>query len=305
MAGPAHLRARRSSRRSSGTSVRASSATRSTRATTRTTRTGCSSEIDWPVDGYRLFEIGHFIGDRDWFDGLWESNCLFVPRALLEQVGGFDESFSMPGGGYANLDLFERLGATPGRHRRQHPRRGLVPPGARRHDHEPARHRRAPARLIALPRALRASSAAGRSAGPASRCTTSAALAGRRCARGPAGATAQGVPARRRPIDADGRPERPDADPRRAAGASSSTPSGTAWRGATRPGSASAVEQAPTDLIAYQELLARVRPGLDRRDRHRRRRPGAVPRLDLRPARPRPGDLDPGRRMPSARRTRG
>ena len=55
-------------------------------------------------DGYRLFEIGHFIGDRDWLDGVWESNCMFVPRKLLEQVGGFDESFSMPGGGYANLD---------------------------------------------------------------------------------------------------------------------------------------------------------------------------------------------------------
>ena len=50
-------------------------------------------EIDWPADGYRLFEIGHFIGERDWFDGVWESNCLFVPRSLLEQVGAFDESF--------------------------------------------------------------------------------------------------------------------------------------------------------------------------------------------------------------------
>jgi len=70
--------------------------------------------IQWPVDGYRLFEIGHFIGDRDWFDGIVESNCLFVPRKLLEQFGGFDESFSMPGGGYANLDLFERLALSPG-----------------------------------------------------------------------------------------------------------------------------------------------------------------------------------------------
>jgi cephalosporin hydroxylase/GT2 family glycosyltransferase len=70
--------------------------------------------IDWPVDGYRLFEIGHFIGDRDWFDGIVESNCLFVPRKLLEQLGGFDESFTMPGGGYANLDLFERLALSPG-----------------------------------------------------------------------------------------------------------------------------------------------------------------------------------------------
>lgn len=70
--------------------------------------------IGWPQDGYRLFEIGHFIGERDWLDGMWESNCLFVPRWLLEQVGCMDESFSMPGGGFANLDLYERLSATPG-----------------------------------------------------------------------------------------------------------------------------------------------------------------------------------------------
>ena len=71
------------------------------------------NEIQWPSDGYRLFEIGHFIGDRDWFDGIIESNCMFAPRALLEQVGGFDESFSTPGGGYTNLEIFDRLGAHP------------------------------------------------------------------------------------------------------------------------------------------------------------------------------------------------
>ena len=69
--------------------------------------------IAWPDDGYRLFEIGHFVGERDWFDGLWESNCMFVPRALVEQVGAFDESFAAPGGGYANLELYERLGSSP------------------------------------------------------------------------------------------------------------------------------------------------------------------------------------------------
>src|SRR6476660_4471107 len=69
--------------------------------------------VEWPLDGYRLFDIGHFIGERDWLDGLWESNCIVVPRSLLEQVGAFDESFSMPGGGYANLELYERLGASP------------------------------------------------------------------------------------------------------------------------------------------------------------------------------------------------
>ncbi|MCH7788298.1 MAG: class I SAM-dependent methyltransferase [Acidobacteria bacterium] len=71
------------------------------------------AEINWPEDGYRLFDIGHFIGDRDWFDGMFESNCLFVPRPLLTQTGAFDDSFSMPGGGYANLELYERLATSP------------------------------------------------------------------------------------------------------------------------------------------------------------------------------------------------
>jgi cephalosporin hydroxylase len=71
-------------------------------------------QIKWPGDGYRLFDIGHFIGDRDWLDGLWESNCMFVSRKLLEQVGGYDESFAMAGGGYTNLDFYERMGSAPG-----------------------------------------------------------------------------------------------------------------------------------------------------------------------------------------------
>ena len=69
--------------------------------------------ISWPDEGYRLFEISHFIGDRDWLDGMWESNCIFVARSQLEQVGGFEEGFSMAGGGYANLELYERLGSSP------------------------------------------------------------------------------------------------------------------------------------------------------------------------------------------------
>jgi cephalosporin hydroxylase len=69
--------------------------------------------ISWPDDGYRMFEIGHFVGERDWFDGLWESNCIFAPRSLIEQVGAFDESFAVAGGGYANLELYERLGSSP------------------------------------------------------------------------------------------------------------------------------------------------------------------------------------------------
>jgi cephalosporin hydroxylase len=38
---------------------------------------------------------------------------MFAPRDLLAQCGGFDESFAMAGGGYANLELYERLGSSP------------------------------------------------------------------------------------------------------------------------------------------------------------------------------------------------
>ncbi|GJM38681.1 MAG: hypothetical protein DHS20C19_20480 [Acidimicrobiales bacterium] len=70
-------------------------------------------KIKWPRAGYRLFEIGSFVGDRDWFDGVWESNCLVVSRAQLQQVGGLDEGFDEPGGSYSNLELYERLGGSP------------------------------------------------------------------------------------------------------------------------------------------------------------------------------------------------
>ncbi|MEZ5179788.1 MAG: CmcI family methyltransferase [Acidimicrobiales bacterium] len=71
------------------------------------------AKVGWPSNGYGLFDVAHFQGDRDWLDGLWESNCLVVPRARLEQVGGFDEGFHSAGGGFTNLDVYERLAAGP------------------------------------------------------------------------------------------------------------------------------------------------------------------------------------------------
>ena len=70
-------------------------------------------EIEWPSDGYKLFEHRPVHRRADWLDPMWESNCLFVPRWVLGRIGTFDESFDMPGGGYANLDLFERVAWTP------------------------------------------------------------------------------------------------------------------------------------------------------------------------------------------------
>jgi cephalosporin hydroxylase len=69
--------------------------------------------IDWPRNGYELFRIGLPIGESPnaWFDGLSESNCLFLPAALYARLGGMDEGFDAPGGGFANLDLFRRAAA--------------------------------------------------------------------------------------------------------------------------------------------------------------------------------------------------
>ena len=66
--------------------------------------------IRWPVNGYELFRIGAPIGENPepWFDGLGESNCLMLPTALYDAIGGFDENFDQAGGGFANLDLWRR-----------------------------------------------------------------------------------------------------------------------------------------------------------------------------------------------------
>jgi len=69
--------------------------------------------IQWPSDGYRLFEVASVHGrNGSWFNVEDESNFTFLHRSLLESVGGFDERFRARGGGLLNLaverKLFER-----------------------------------------------------------------------------------------------------------------------------------------------------------------------------------------------------
>ena len=248
--------------------------------------------IGWPDAGYRLFEIGHFVGGRDWLDGVWESNCMFVPRAQLEQVGGFDENFSMPGGGFANLDLYERLGSSPdvtvvsiigeGSFHQLH---GGVSTNQAEADE---RHSTDPR----LPRALR------RSSGPAlPRARQADPL--RRPHQVSGGSTHTSAPPdrghlrrrrRRRPSRTACRRHR-SPFPRTCVRASSKR-CGAASHGSDTTWLGRHIESAPTDLIAYQQAIASVRPdwivetgtGDGARD--------AVPRVDLRPARSRPGRLD-------------
>lgn len=74
------------------------------------------ASIDWPGDGYRLFDIAVFSGScqRGWFAPMAESNAVFMSKALWREVGGFDEAFAQPGGGLVNLDLHRRALALPG-----------------------------------------------------------------------------------------------------------------------------------------------------------------------------------------------
>jgi hypothetical protein len=71
------------------------------------------ASIDWPSEGYRLFEIA----TPDWRGGptgpTLESNALFLRRALWDELGGFDARFNSAGGGMANPDLFVRACELP------------------------------------------------------------------------------------------------------------------------------------------------------------------------------------------------
>lgn len=73
-------------------------------------------QIGWPSDGYRLYEIGTLDESCNlgWFGPIAESNALFLRRELWAELGGVDERFDAPGGGFANLDTFVRACELPG-----------------------------------------------------------------------------------------------------------------------------------------------------------------------------------------------
>lgn len=68
------------------------------------------NSIDWRNNGYRLFEISALAGSSPtgWLETINESNLLFLSRPLFDELRGFDEQFSLPGGGIVNLDFYRR-----------------------------------------------------------------------------------------------------------------------------------------------------------------------------------------------------
>ena len=75
--------------------------------------------VGWPHapgSGHRLFEIACFGGSQRFglFQPLIESNFLAMPRALFDEMGGYDERFDFPGGGYGSADALRRAAELPG-----------------------------------------------------------------------------------------------------------------------------------------------------------------------------------------------
>jgi hypothetical protein len=83
---------------------------------------GCEEEaallasIDWPNNGYGLFDVACFSGScaAGLFSAHSESNCLSLPRHFWSKLGGLDTRFDLVGGGLVNLDLYKRACGLPG-----------------------------------------------------------------------------------------------------------------------------------------------------------------------------------------------
>ena len=242
------------------------------------------ARIEWPEAGYRLFDIGHFIGDRDWFDGLWESNCIFVPRTLLEQVGRLRRELLDAGRRLRQPRALRAARLVTRRQRRHDPRRGSFHQvhGGTTTNQADADERHS--RIVGYAEHF-ADLRGRRFRGPGKPIHYVGRIRSRRrAARRPRRltATSSGRRSRRRRA-------------RRAADHADPDPRGPPHRLHRRVLAQPRVEAHDVARPAHRERAHRPRrvPGdhrhraarLDHRDRHRQRRPHAVPRVDLRAAR--------------------
>ncbi len=72
--------------------------------------------IDWPQEGYRLFDIACFSASSEpgFFLPNSESNCISMPRDIWHELGGCDAQFNLRAGGLINLDFYKRACEYPG-----------------------------------------------------------------------------------------------------------------------------------------------------------------------------------------------
>jgi hypothetical protein len=69
--------------------------------------------IEWPANGYRLFEIGTpaYSTRLGFYGKATETTCAFMSREMFAAIGGYDERYAEPGGGMGNVDFFWRATA--------------------------------------------------------------------------------------------------------------------------------------------------------------------------------------------------
>ncbi|MEH6581996.1 MAG: glycosyltransferase [Halioglobus sp.] len=74
------------------------------------------ASINWPENGYSLFDIACFSGSSapGFFLPNSESNCISLPRDVWVDLGGYDPRFDLRGGGLTNLDFYKRACEFPG-----------------------------------------------------------------------------------------------------------------------------------------------------------------------------------------------
>lgn len=71
--------------------------------------------IEWPSEGYRLFEIAVLSGSCQggFFQSNYESNFIATSLKKWRALGGMDSRYNDFGGGNANLDFYKRLLESP------------------------------------------------------------------------------------------------------------------------------------------------------------------------------------------------
>lgn len=76
---------------------------------------GLLAQINWPEEGYRLFEICAL--GESYRDGAFtappETTFFVMSTKRFRELGGFDEGFRALGGGFCNYDFFERATEDP------------------------------------------------------------------------------------------------------------------------------------------------------------------------------------------------
>lgn len=67
--------------------------------------------VDWRGDGYSLFSVSSpaLSSKRGFFSRLSESNCFALRKEDFVKIGAYQSRFQSPGGGLANLELFNRV----------------------------------------------------------------------------------------------------------------------------------------------------------------------------------------------------